>query len=206
MCEETDYITYCPCTLASYLDNLPLCAFHVSEYSFFLLPRICAESNSCPVDTKQSQPDNTHTLRSSQGTVPMTSPRPLSHGPFEGQGDAGEEGRGARILTKEKGGEIFKEKEKRKLSIGTLSSTTKARQRHRGHGGAAALGLLAVYRREPWTTFMSTASSWPWSLRTMTRTLPRPQSKALARRAWRLDWSMTGRSCLTSPVSVMATT
>merc|ERR1712000_182016 len=64
----------------------------------------------------------------------------------------------------------------------------------------------AAYRREPCMTFMSTASSWPLSLRTRTRTEPRPDSKAFARRPERLDWSMTGRPCLTSPVSVMATT
>ena len=45
----------------------------------------------------------------------------------------------------------------------------------------------ADYSRDPWMTFMSTASSRPLSLMTRMRTLPRPVSKASERRAQRLD-------------------
>lgn len=55
-------------------------------------------------------------------------------------------------------------------------------------------------------TFMSTTNSRPLSLMTKARTEPRPSPKASEMRDQRLDWSMTGMFCLTSPLSVMATT
>jgi len=56
-------------------------------------------------------------------------------------------------------------------------------QKVQAHSGAQD---TSVYRREPWTTFMSTAISRPWSLTTRTRTEPRPDSNDFLRRLHRL--------------------